>query len=173
MKRLLITFILLIVVVASATVGYLIFRTTRARAFQDQSIHDVEYSTLEANPKQYVGKIVRVKALVFGGPLDDPRLVNEKVPNSGVSIGYDFAPDAKDASAKLQVAFGPEVWIPHKVERCERALATLVGQFIEDPTRTKYNPRAGNQLGYHYWIIVTDLQDITPCPKLWFHDVYK
>jgi hypothetical protein len=173
MKRLVKTLIALAVVVfVGGTVGCLIFRSAKARAQQDQPVN-VEYSVLEANPKQYVGKTVRVKALVFGGPLDDPRLVDQKVEPTGVFIGYDFAPDAKEASAKLQEAFGPEVWIPHKAERCERALATVIGQFIEDPKRTKYNPRAGNQLGYQYWIIVTDLQDIKPCPKLWFHDVYK
>jgi len=174
MKRLLTKCLAVAVVVfAGVSIGYLLLRSVRARSVQDQSVSDVEYSTLEADPKKYLGKIVRVKALVFGGPLDDPRLVNEKVPPTGVFIGYDFAPDAKDASAKLQEAFGPEVWIPHKVERCERALATVIGQFIEDPTRTKDNPRAGNKLSYQYWIIVTDLQDIKSCPKLWFHDVYK
>ena len=162
-----------VIVLAVTAIGCLILRSANAHPLQDQTVHNVEYSKLEADPKRYLDKIVRVKALVFGGPLDDPRLVNEKVSPTGVSIGYDFAPDASEASAKLQEAFGPEVWIPHEVERCERALATVIGQFIEDPHRTKENKRAGNKLGYQYWIIVKDLQDIKPCPKLWFHDVYK
>jgi len=138
MKRSLITLLLTIVVVfVVGTTGYVILRRGGARSLQDKTIHDVEYSLLETDPKRYLGKTVRVRALVFGGPLDDPRLVNERVPPTGVSIGYDFAPDAKEASAKLDEAFGPKVWIPHKVERCERALATVIGQFIEDPTRTK------------------------------------
>ena len=159
-----------VIILAIPALLYLSLRSVKAR---HQTVHDVEYSKLEADPKQYLGKIVRVKALVFRGPLDDPRLVNEKVAPTGVFIGYDFAPEASAASSKLQEAFGPEVWIPHKVERCERALATVIGQFIEDPNRTKENKRAGNKLGYQYWIIVKDLQDIKPCPKLWFHDVYK
>src|SRR5882762_10167642 len=114
MKRSLMKFLVVALVIFAGTViGYLILRSAKARPLQDQTVHDVEYSKLESDPKQYLGKIVRVKALVFGGPLDDPRLVNEKVPPTGVSVGYDFAPDASEASAKLQEAFGPEVWIPH------------------------------------------------------------
>ncbi len=135
-----------------------------------QPVRDVEYSELATKPEKYVGQMVRVKALIFGGPLANPRLVNEDV--SSFWMGYDFAPDAAEASVKLEEAFGPDVYIPHKVVRCERALATVTGEFIEDDGRTKENKKVGNRLGYRCWIIIHRLENIEACPKLWFHDVH-
>jgi hypothetical protein len=136
----------------------------------DHTIYDVTYSDLAANPEEYIGKMVRVKALIFGGALDDPRRVNEKV--SSIPMGYEFAPDATESSAKLEEAFGPDVYIPHEVVRCERALATVVGEFIEDGNKTKENSKAGNKWSFRYWIIIHRLENTEACPKLWFHDVH-
>ena len=144
-------------------------RTTKDNFQQKQTVYDVEYSELSANPEKYIGKVVRVKALIFGGPLADPGLVKKQV--KSIWIGYDFAPNAKEASEHLEEAFGPEpeVYIPHKAGRCERAVATVTGKFIEDANRTKENTKGGNKLSYQYWIIVNRLENIEPCPRLWVH----
>src|SRR5260370_231851 len=57
-----------IVFCASVTATYLSLRIVKPQALQKPTIYDVEYSVLEANPQKYVGKMVRVKVLVFGGP---------------------------------------------------------------------------------------------------------
>ena len=94
-------------VFACLTVAYPGLRIGKAQAPQKPVIYDVEYSVLEAKPQEYVGKIVRVKALVFGGPLDDPRLVEKEVPRTDFSIGYDFAPGIY-AELSCTVSMSPE-----------------------------------------------------------------
>jgi hypothetical protein len=152
-----------LLICAGLVVVYVASRMASDDSEPAQTVHDAEYSDLTANPAKYLGKTVRVKAMIFGGPLSDPRLVNEQV--NSAHIGYDFAPDAAEASAKLEAAFGPDVYVPHQAARCERALATVTGKFVEDGSRTKENG-----LSYRYWVIIHRLENVEACPRLFHHE---
>lgn len=138
----------------AATAMYLISRkSSMLPPPPDRTVYAVSYSELATNRERWVGKIVRVDALMFESPLSDPRLVNEKVPHN--DMYYEFAPDAKEASAKWFDTFRPDVPdIPHEMTVCRRALVTITGEFL------------GSKIRVH------GLDIMEKCPRLWFHDAY-